>query len=51
MKFSYDKAEVQAPILEEYVEDMEFDSEPYENQTLLEGLVKVLQVESDIVFY
>ena len=51
MKYFYEKTEAVEPILEEYVEDLEFDNDQYERQDLVETLARVLEVERDIVYY
>ena len=51
MKFFFEKTEIVEPILEEYVEDLEFDNDQYERQDLVETLARVLEVERDIVYY
>ena len=51
MKFFYETTEAFEPILEEYVEDLEYDNDQYEKQDLVETLARVLEVEKDIVYY
>jgi|SaaInl7_100m_RNA_FD_contig_21_2012025_length_206_multi_6_in_0_out_0_1 hypothetical protein len=51
MKFFYEKTDTVEPIVEDWVEDLEFDNDQYERQDLVETLARVLEVERDIAFY
>lgn len=51
MKYFYEKTETVEPIVEDWVEDLEYDNDQYEKQDLVETLARVLEVESDIAFY
>lgn len=51
MKYFYEKTETVEPIVEDWVEDLEYDNDQYEKQDLVETLARVLEVESDIVYY
>ena len=51
MRFFFEKTEAIEPIIEEWVDDLEFDQDQYEKRDLVETLARVLEAERTIVFY